>query len=160
MRSRRRRLTLDGSELNLVPLLDMVSLLIQLMLINARFGVFTQVDGTVGAAGPSTAPGAELALLVRVGDDGYTVSWKDGQERVRERVACKDAVCTDVASYDVDALRGLVTPLKRRFPNEVNALVVPEQGVPFEAVVSTLDALRGEAEDPLFPQVVFPESTP
>ena len=81
-RRARTRLSVDVPELNLVPLLDMVSLLIQLMLVNARFGLFAEIGSYAARPGPDADSGPTLGLVVRVNADGYEVSWADGDERL------------------------------------------------------------------------------
>lgn len=160
-RAARQRLSVDVPELNLVPLLDMVSLLIQLMLINARFGLFAEIGSF--AARPGDAPAADgptLGLVVRVNPEGYEVSWADGDERVHKQLPCASTPCAP-DGYGREALRALVVPLKQRFPDETRVVVVPAANVPFEALVATMDTLRqplGKA--PMFPEVMFPPALP
>ncbi len=159
-RAARQRLSVDVPELNLVPLLDMVSLLIQLMLINARFGLFAEIGSFAARPGGEPAAGPTLGLVVRVNQDGYEVSWADGDERVHKPVPCAVKPCAP-DGYGQEALRALLVPLKQRFPDETRVVVVPAASVPFEALVATMDTLRqplGTA--PMFAEVMFPPALP
>jgi hypothetical protein len=157
-----RRLEADSPNLNLVPLLDMVSLLIQLMLINARFGIFAEV-GSYGPR-PGTAADAEpaLGLVVHITGEGYAVAWGSGAARTEASVPCGSGGCA-AGDYDAAGLRAVVAPLAARVPDENTALVVPDDGVPFDVLVHTTDVLR-DVDDgrAMFPDVVFPrpDATP
>lgn len=160
MRHRARtRLSVDVPELNLVPLLDMVSLLIQLMLVNARFGLFAEI-GSFAARPGAEADGPTLGLVVRVNPDGYEVSWADGDERVHKPIPCASAPCAP-DGYGREALLALLIPLKQRFPTESRVVVVPSASVPFEALVATMDTLRQPlGKEPMFAEVMFPPALP
>jgi biopolymer transport protein TolR len=153
--SRPRRLPVDPPEINLVPLLDMVSLLIQLLLINAQFGVYAEVGSEIAGA-PSDAPPQGLLLEVRVQPEGYSVMWSDDGVRRQQVVPCLGGSCSEPDRYDVAALRGFAADLKGRHPSEVQVLVAPGPDVPFDVMVRTMDALR-ESPDrrPLFPKVIL-----
>jgi biopolymer transport protein TolR len=155
-RRARQRLSVDVPELNLVPLLDMVSLLIQLMLINARFGLFAEIGSFAARPSGEVPTGASLGLVVRVNLDGYEVSWADGEERVHQQLACATTPCLP-DDYATDALRGMVVPLKQRFPDETRVVVVPMASVPFEVLVATMDTLREPVGNlAMFDDVMFP----
>ncbi|MCA9488932.1 MAG: biopolymer transporter ExbD [Alphaproteobacteria bacterium] len=149
---RRHRLRVEHPELNLVPLLDMVSMLIQMLLVNAQFGVYAELDAAV-AAGTKEALGEELGLSVAIDTTGYAVRWLDGGNAVERRVDCA-GTCTP-ETYDTTGLRSVLLELKDRRPDEAQAVLVPGEGVPFEVVVVTMDAVRADGADaPLFPELV------
>lgn len=150
---RRPRLPVDPPELNLVPLLDMVSLLIQMLLVSAQFGVYAEVDAHV-AGGAAAPEGEPLAFEVAVTDDGFSLSWTAEGGRVGQEVACAGGCAA--GGWDGDGLLRAATALKAKHPKEVQVVIRPADGVPFQAVVTAMDALRGDpAAGPLFPDLVF-----
>ena len=156
--SRPRRLPVGPPEINFVPMLDMVSLLIQLLMVNAQFGVYSEVNAALGA--PTEDPQPGLGFAVRVGADGYDVSWTEGGSPRSEHYACAEPAC---ASYDVARLAALARTLKEQHPSEGTVLVAPAAGVPFEDLVSTMDALRSgppPERRPLFPDIVLGPGEP
>ncbi len=147
---RRARLSVDTPEVNLVPLLDMVSLLIQMLLVSAQFGAFAELESQV--AGPGTPEDAErLGLEVRVVATGYLVSWTVDGERTERSLACLDEGCTH---WPGPGLTALAQDLKGRHPSERQVVIDPDPGVPFEGVVAAMDAVRSAGKAPLFPDLV------
>lgn len=157
---RARRLPVETPEINFVPMLDMVALLIQMLLINAQFGAFAQVPSMVGSPVAETTAG--LHLLVEVNGEGYVVSWSEGEARRTERVPCAAIGCVNPEAYDRDALREVARGLKDLHPAETQGLLVPGRDVPFEAVIGAMDALRSGAStgSPLFPDIVLTQGKP
>lgn len=152
MRSRRFRL--DPPELNLVPLLDMVSLLIQMLLVDAQFGVYAELSSAV-SAGAAEATGEQLGLAVLVGADGYRVQWIEGGEGRERALPCAVAPCAEPGAWDGPGLRSTLAALKDAHPEERAVVLVPEPGVPFEVVVRTMDLTRDDgAGRTLFPEPV------
>lgn len=152
--SRSRKMRLDPPELNLVPLLDMVSLLIQMLLVNAQFGVYAELGSKV-SAGAAEARGEELGLAVRVAASGYQVQWIEGGAGQEKSLPCASAPCADPAAWDGDGLRAVLIGLRERHPEETSVVLLPEAGVPFDAVVRAMDLVRDDgAGHPLFPELV------
>jgi biopolymer transport protein ExbD len=147
---RRARLSVDTPEINLVPLLDMVSLLIQMLLVSAQFGAFAEVDSQV--AGPGTPEDAvRLGLEVRVVEEGFDVGWTEDGERKSRMLRCAHVPCV---FWDGISLSHVAQELKAKFPDERQAIVAPDPGVPFDGVVTAMDALRSVGQRPLFPDLV------
>lgn len=152
--SRARRLPVDPPELNLVPLLDMVSLLIQLLLVNAQFGVFTELGSEIAGA-PTDDPGKGLLLEVRISSDGYGVAWSEDGARRQQTVPCLGGACEAPDRYDAAGLSAVVEGLKAKFPSEEQVLLAPTPSVPFDVMIRTIDALRATFDQrALFPNVV------
>lgn len=149
----RRRLVMDPPELNLVPLLDMVSLLIQLLLVNAQFGVFAEIATALGTA--SETPPDGLQLVVHVWTGGLVVEHRatDGSTAFeRYEIPCDDRC--DAESYDLEPLVAIVQVLARQVPHEQQVQVQLDNEVPFEVVARVLDVVRGPTGD-AFPDVVL-----
>lgn len=152
--SRSRRMRLDPPDLNLVPLLDMVSLLIQMLLVNAQFGVYAELDSKV-SAGAAEATGEQLGLAVHVGPQGYRVQWIERGEGREVALPCAVDPCGEPGAWDAGGVRAALVPLKATHPDERAVVLLPEPGVPFEVVVRTMDAVKADdAGQELFPELV------
>lgn len=150
---KRHRLPISTPEINLVPLLDMVSLLIQMLLVNAQFGTYSQVGTHL--AGPAAEQSAEkLGLQVDVARTGFTVSWTENGGRVERSLPCGQR-CDDPAGFDAPGLRALAVHLKSTHVAEQQVVLSPGEGVAFEVIVRAMDALRADDSGaPLFPDLV------
>ena len=149
----RRRLSQDTPEINLVPLLDMVSLLIQLLLVNAQFGVFAQISTAIGA--PSSTPQDGLQLQVVVSPQGFAVSWSESSGRQDRDLPCSAGSCSAPTAYDATGLQALALDLKQAHPDEKSVQIVLGDDVPFDVIARAMDALRGSVHDPMFPDVIL-----
>ncbi len=142
MRRRRERLHTDSSEINLIPMLDMVSLLVQVLLMNVQFNAYAEVGARPVAASADAQPAAQaLDLQVGVGSYGYIVSWSVGGQREERRFP------GDGEHFDTASLERLAAELGDAHPDEETVIVVPDGAVPFEAIVGTMDALREHFAD-------------
>jgi biopolymer transport protein ExbD len=153
MRGRRRRMSMDAPELNLVPLLDMVSLLIQLLLINAQFGVYGELATALGS--PSTDPGEGLQLQIHATATGFEASWtdRDGAAQGRQ-YTCPGERCAEPTAYDGPGLTALADELDELYPDAQQVQVRLDAEVPFEVAAMVMDAMRGRGGD-AFPDVVL-----
>lgn len=150
MRGRPKRLSMDAPDLNLVPLLDMICLLIQMLLLNAQFGLYSQIESGGGRATEKAAFG--LSFQVDVTTRGYDVRWVDQGAPKQRFIPCRKECLPE--DYDAQALRRLATQLKAIAPDELGVVLQSDDDVPFDTMVRTMDALRsGPAPDyePLFP---------
>lgn len=138
MRRRRERLHTDGAEINLIPMLDMVSLLVQVLLMNVQFNAYAEVAARpITASADATPPAAALDLQVGVGPDGWIASWSEGGARQERRFGVDGAA----------SLEALAAALADAHPDDETAIVVPGGAIPFEVVVGTMDALRAHFTD-------------
>ena len=147
----RRRLSVVPAALALIPLLDMVSLLVQVLLINIHFGSYAEIQATnVQFAG--VAPTAVFALTVEIHGDGFEVRWNEpGTARV-ENLPCL-APCQTVEDFPFARLGTLLGTIKDQHPNEQSAVVRPRADLPFDIVARTMDTARASGGRPLFPMI-------
>jgi biopolymer transport protein ExbD len=150
VRNRRRRLSAE-SELNLIPMLDMVSLLIQLLLLNAHFGSLVTVPSLIGRETEEPLDGAAVQLVVS--PQGYELSWTESGQREVRHLPCKGA-CSERTDFDLPGLRSAARDVKRNHPDDRSVTVVLHPSLAFESVADAMDAVRGRAGS-LFPDIVL-----
>jgi len=167
----RKRLA-TAEDLNLIPIMNLVTILIPFLLMAAQFVSLAVIDSSVPAIGPPQPPSEEqdeppLNLSVLITDEGYTIA---GAEAVLPAeggdegptVPCVETGCPTPDSYDTKELTRLLGLIKDEFPDDQNVILVPESRIQYEVLVRTMDATR---EDPstkkdgkpreLFPYVVI-----
>ncbi|MEZ4321400.1 MAG: biopolymer transporter ExbD [Myxococcota bacterium] len=164
-----------STELDLVPIMNMVTILIPFLLLSVQFVSLAVIDSTLPAIGKPTEPSAEdkekLNLSVAITDKGYTVLGASGvlgnPEGEGATVPCLRDGCPGVEAYDTKKLTETLGRIKDEFSEEENVILVPESNVSYEVLIATMDASRedpdtkvtiGARKDvprPLFPFVVI-----
>lgn len=162
----------EAEELNLVPIMNLVTILIPFLLMAAQFISLAVIDSTLPAIGPPQPQQQDdtdkpLNLSVIITNQGYTIA---GAESVLPNegsdkgptVPCLESGCPTPDSYDAKELTRLIGLVKDQYPDDQNVILVPESRVPYGVLVKTMDATR---EDPstmvdgkpreLFPYVVI-----
>ena len=163
------------TDLDLIPIMNMVTILIPFLLLSVQFVSLAVIDSTLPAIGKPSEPTEEdkekLNLSVAITDSGYTVLGASGvlgnPEGEGATVPCLRDGCPGVDAYDIAKLTETLSQIKDEFPDEENVILVPESNVPYEVLIATMDASRedpdtkvtiGSRKDiprPLFPFVVI-----
>jgi hypothetical protein len=167
-----------AEDLNLVPIMNLVTILIPFLLAASSFVTLAVIDSTLPAIGaPPTEPPPEdeeppLNLSVVITDGGFTVAGAEavlGNEAAVEgedpgpTVPCSQEACPEPETYDVKELTRLMNLIKDKYPDDENVILVPESSIPYEVIIMTMDATRSDKETKdsdgkfrsLFPNVVI-----
>jgi hypothetical protein len=174
----------EADELNLVPVMNLVTILIPFILMAAQFINLAVIDSTLPAIGapvpveeqPEKPP---LNLSVVITDLGFTVAGAaavlnpegppvegappavpaegEGEEK-GPTIPCLEEGCPTPQSYDYKELVRLLGVVKDEYSDEENVILVPESRIPYEVLVLTMDSTR---EDPNTmvdgaPRLLFP----
>lgn len=164
----------ESEDLDLVPIMNLVTILIPFLLMASSFVTLAAIDSTLPAIGEpqektDEEPEETLNLSIAITDAGFTVLGSDatlkgsGEDDQGATIPCARSGCPSPDAYDVDELRSLLIQIKDRWEDEENVILIPESHVPYEVIVLTMDASR---EDPdtkdgegnprlLFPNVVI-----
>ncbi len=152
--ARKRRGSDDAdTELDLVPIMNMVTILIPFLLLSVQFVSLAVIDSTLPAIGKPSEPTEEeeekLNLSVAVTPKGYTILGASGvlgnPDGEGSTVPCLRDGCPGVEAYDTKKLTTMLGQIKDEFPKEENVILVPDATVPYEVLIATMDASR---EDP------------
>lgn len=149
------------ADMNLLPMMNLVTLLIPLLLVAAQLSELAVIDSTVpGIIADQPAPdGPEpLHLALQVGAEGVTVTGAEAvlspDEGAPTSVPCAGA-CAGPESYDLAEVQRLLGLVKEAHPDERTLILVPEARVPFSVLVAVMDASRAADGAELFPQVTL-----
>ena len=145
-------------ELDLVPLLNVVTLLIPMLLLTAdlRPTAVVPVDLPMMCGGCGSCCEVDeppLSLTVAIQQHGFIVRGHssqladDGLE-----IACRVPGCPR-GTWDTKALAELMDSLKRQHPSDWDAVLVPTQEVTTDTLLAALDVIRGPDARPRFPRV-------
>ena len=168
-----------AEELNLVPIMNLVTILIPFLIMAAQFVQLAVIDSTLPAIGAPTPSDEKpdkppLNLSLAITDRGVTVMGADavlypeGAPEVAEgetrppTVPCMSGgVCNSVEDYNWAKLTDELVKVKNEYPDEedANVILVPDNHIKYEVIVKTMDSSRGtKSEDNdglLFPNVVI-----
>jgi biopolymer transport protein ExbD len=167
-----------AEDLNLVPIMNLVTILIPFLLAASAFVTLAVIDSTLPAIGapPSEPPPEDeeppLNLSIIITDAGFTVAGaeavlgnaapEDGEDP-GPTVPCTQDGCPDAETYDVKELTKLMNQIKDKYPDDENVILVPESDTQYEVIIMTMDATRNDKETKgadgksrlLFPNVVI-----
>ncbi len=162
----------QAEDLDLVPIMNLVTILIPFLLMASSFVSLAAIDSTLPAIGQPPEAATEddeppLNLSVAITDEGFTVMGNDealegeGEDK-GAKIPCRKAGCPTPDAYDIKELNKLLIEIKDRVrdQDENNVILVPESQVPYEVIVLTMDATRNDPDTPgeagdLFPFVVI-----
>ncbi len=147
----------EADELDLVPIMNLVTILIPFLLMASSFVTLAAIDSTLPAIGPPSEPSDEepeetLNLSIAITDEGYTIMGSDAVLKTEQAdgqkgptLSCKRSGCDTPDSYDTKQLTEMLSDIKDRWKDEENIILVPESHISYETLIPTMDAAR---EDP------------
>ena len=170
------RRELDVPELNLIPIMNLVTILIPFLIMAAQFVQLSVIDSTLPAISQSTVPQEKpdkppfsLSLIITnmgiriMGADpilhpgGAPVASEGGRP---PDITCGDGgQCRNLSDYDWSELTKLLSQIKDAHPDEQNVILVPGDDIQYEVIVKAMDASRDDGINggsrELFPYVVL-----
>jgi len=149
----------QAGELNVVPFLDILLNVLMFVLATVAVTFTTALDAApANKDGPRGTQSGGLALNVAVLHDGFLVSAR-GQRMGQgcEAQGSGPAVGrTAEGERDYDGLTSCVRRLKALAPEDRDVVITASNDIQYDAIVHTMDAVRGGgAGEELFPAVSF-----
>ncbi|MCO4748122.1 MAG: biopolymer transporter ExbD [Proteobacteria bacterium] len=148
----------ERSELNLLPMMNLVSLLIPLLLMGTQLVALSAVEVTQPASAPiGDVDPDELHLVVAIEPTGFVVQ---GAEDVLGEASldlpCASA-CAKVADWPAEELQQRLAEIKAAHPTVRALTVLPDARIDYQTIIRTMDVSRehkvaGETHE-LFPIV-------
>lgn len=169
---RRRAQKTQEVELNLLPFMNLMTLLIPFLLLSAQFVSLAVIDSSLPAIGaPSTKTEEKkddkppLNLTVGITGEGFTVAGSanvlggpeggDAEEKgptipmTMDDGYCRKVQCGDKADclhttpcHDFKALQELIVRVKDEYPDEENVILAPNADIKYSVIVGVMDASR------------------
>lgn len=161
MARRKKKLEEGEVEANLLPVMNVMFLLIPALLLAmevARFAAITvsppKFANTADQKEQKKKDEKPLNLKVFIMEDGYRVSasgQQEGAEAGKEADSKTPSIplkkpgteLTDFDRYDYAELEAKAQELKDLFPSETIVTISAENSIPLQAIINTMDALRG-----------------
>ena len=124
----------SSGELNIMPFMNLMVILLPFLLITAVFSRTAVLELNLPGPSASEDPAQTLALEITVRDDRIEV----GDRTTGLLTELKN----DDQGYAVAGLSAYLTQVKARFPDKVDATLLVEPDVSYDAVVQVMDAVR------------------
>ena len=176
-----KRRAMAEQELDLIPIMNLVTILIPFLIMAAQFVNLAVIDSTLPAIGPPQPVEEEpekppLNLSLAVTDEGITVLGADavlhpdgapevaeGEERPPTVACTSGTTCTGLDDYDWAELSRILGLIKDEYPDDENVIMVPDNDLRYEVIVKTMDVSRADPDNKgadgknrtLFPYVVI-----
>ena len=133
MRRKLARRTRKPTELMLVPMIDIFTVLVTFLLMTAVFSRITilELDLPSADSGGVSAPAFRLEVIVR--KQGLELT--NGSQRIATIPNVKD-------EYDLKMLSELAQSLKRDYPDADDASVLLEPEIEYDHLIQVMDAIR------------------
>jgi len=165
--SLRRHQKIETLEPNLIPVMNLMVVLIPLLLSSAEFVRIGMLElnlpPAVGAGVAESRMPAEvqktLDLTITITDKGFYLSSALGIARREEG----PTIPLVNGEYDYQSLSEVLYEIKKkavgRFRDDERIIIAAEEDIPYQVVISTMDASRSILKDgnliPLFPDVLL-----
>ena len=155
------------TDLNLIPIMNLVLMLIPAILITAAFVEITVINVSAPQIGggapqePQEKPDKPpLNLTIVLTDQGFTIAGAGGvlgQEQEDPNAQKGPTIpMTSDGKYDWPALTKKLVEIKDAFPEETKVIINAEPDIKYEFLVGTMDASRETSDHrELFPDVVL-----
>jgi len=146
-------------ELNLIPMMNLICLLIPFLLLSAAFikVAVIQVNQPSITPGPASVPSDDPRFTLTITDQGYQI-FVDGT-KLEGRFAGPTLPLLPTGQYDDNGLRFMAREIKRQDPTKSTVMLSAEPDVAYEQLIDAMDAVRETPDsEPLFPDVVMANS--
>lgn len=151
-RRMRRRRSVDATELNITPFMNLMVVLIPFLLSGVVFSRLAilemKLPTTQNEAAVSKREKEPFRLVVTLREKGVTVL---GSDIDRTRFPKKESV------YELEGLSELLMQVKAKHPGENALILLSEPEIPYEALIAVMDACREKEGRALFPEISIGE---
>lgn len=153
-----RRAAVEERNLDLVPIMNLVSILIPFLLLGVSYVEYAVVETElpaicgVGCGDTQVPEKPDLNIVLHVQSDGVLIKGADevlGTEREGGGVfvPCTTERCVVDDSYDYQEITRLLTLVKEDYPHIEDLVLVPENRVPYKSMIGVMDAARDNPEN-------------
>lgn len=141
----------ESAILDLVPIMNLVSILIPFLLMGTTFVELAVVETTAPAICSSDCEDEidtpRLKLSVAVTRSGLYIQGTEGVLEEDEQgffIACTTGSCVNDDSYDYVELTRLLALVKDEHPYTEDMVLVPDGRVPYNSLIGVMDAARDD----------------
>jgi biopolymer transport protein TolR len=156
----------EAGELNIVPFLDIITNVMMFVLASVSVTFITSIDTTppaIGGKGRSDVASKALNLSAWVTDDGISLKTSSGNiapgcQGTGAGITFPVQSSGGQRVYDFAGISACAKKLKGarpEFKEETQVTITAKANIEYGTIIDTVDALRKNGEDELFPDVHF-----
>ncbi|HRI69091.1 MAG TPA: biopolymer transporter ExbD [Polyangium sp.] len=156
----------EAGELNIVPYLDIIMNVMMFVLASVSVTFITSIDTTppaIGGRGKSDVATKALNLSAFVTDEGISLKTSGGNiapgcQGTGAGITFPIQVVNGEKAHDFAGITACAKKLKNASPDfkeETQVTITAKFNIDYETIVNTMDALRKDGEEVLFPKVHF-----
>jgi Biopolymer transport protein len=149
MMKRKRELPVAG-DVNVIPFIDMLSVIIIFLIMVASFLNIGIVESSMPKAGGGESASVaqpekkkqekeKLNLTIAITDKGFYVG---GAGAILQERAGEPTIPKVNGKYDFKALNDKLWEIKQKFPDEWDVIILPEDNIDYQTIIKTMDAAR------------------
>jgi len=161
---------LATQDLDLIPIMNLVTILIPFLLISAQFIHLAVIDTNLPASRPPLeeilSEQEPFRLQVHMEPNRIVFTAMGGDlsadfaglesDASGPRVEGKDLVVDSSSQgYEWEEFRGAVESIKDKHPEAEDLILIPNDEVRYEEIIQAMDLARGSETQPLFPAVIM-----
>ncbi len=150
--------------LELLPVMNLVTILIPMLLMAAQLAELAAIDTTLPAVAksdPVPPPGDTEPLVLRISRGGVQLRGVPTDVEVARELRCIGDVCAKVTDYPLAELTASLEAVKASRPDDDAVTIDPMGDVPYGVLVAVMDAAREtDTRAPLFPRVTVSGGAP
>ena len=147
--------------INLVPMIDILTVLVLYLLVGTIFKHFAILE--LNLPGPAQPVPADQPPPLQL-----TITMRSSELIVSDRFGVVNRIATADGAYDLATLSAKLTEIKRRNPNEDSVTVMLEPDIAYEHLVAVMDATRlfppdtpeGKHRASMFPTIAIGDAPP
>jgi biopolymer transport protein ExbD len=128
-------------DLNIVPMIDMMVILVFFLIFTAVFSKTSilplNLPASAASAAPPLPPGFKLQVTVHPGD--IVISDRNGNDG---NAGLPKTLANTADGYDLHALSQFMREFKSQYPDMTDATVLLGPHIPYDALVQVMDAVR------------------
>ncbi len=143
----KRELPVSG-DVNVIPFIDMLSVIIIFLIMVASFINLGVVESSMPRSGPSAQVAEKkkkeekkkkLNLTIAITDKGFYIG---GAGAILTTKGEPTIPKKPNGEYDYEALNEKLWEIKQKFPDEWDVIIMPEDQIEYQVIIKTMDASR------------------
>jgi biopolymer transport protein ExbD len=161
---KKKKIELTATEVNLIPCMNLICLLIPFLLLTAAFIQYAVINVASPRFGQVTSDQPppdeiQLNLTIAITDQGFRIAASGGVlpgiDQGADGATAGPTIPMKDGKYNYEALNRKLQEIKKVYPEETQVIISAEPQIKYEILIKVMDASRTYEGKPLFPDVIL-----